>query len=73
MAQTFCRDYMSGGVGDLNKHLGILGLKLSYVQTALDEYNFCVTSIAVELKDGAPAARPHPPWLAACPGRRFLP
>ena len=58
MAQTFCRDYMSGGVGDLNKHLGILGLKLSYVQTALDEYNFCVTSIAVELKDGAPAARP---------------
>ena len=72
MAQTFCRDYMSGGVGDLNKHLGILGLKLSYVQTALDEYNFCVTSIAVELKDGAPAARP-PAAASGRPSRRLLP
>ena len=61
MALAFCRDFMSGGVGDLNKHLATLGLKLCYEQKHLDEYNFRVTNIASELKDGG--------WTATRRGR----
>ena len=40
------------GVGDLNKHLGLLGVTLSHKQTALHEFNYGVTSLATDLRDG---------------------
>ena len=40
MAQEFSKAFLSGGVGDINKHLGLLGVSLVHKQTALHEYDF---------------------------------
>ena len=57
MAASFCREFVSGGVGDINRHLATLGCKLEHAQTTLDEYNFAVGAIAGDLKDGARLCR----------------
>uniref|UniRef100_K7FHR7 Assembly factor for spindle microtubules n=1 Tax=Pelodiscus sinensis TaxID=13735 RepID=K7FHR7_PELSI len=48
---AFSRDFLSGE-GDLSRHLGFLGLSVSHVQTPLDEFDFAVTNLAVDLQCG---------------------
>ncbi|NXC09105.1 ASPM protein, partial [Orthonyx spaldingii] len=48
---AFSRDFLSGE-GDLSRHLGFLGLPVSHVQTPLDEFDFAVTNLAVDLQCG---------------------
>ncbi|XP_061831528.2 abnormal spindle-like microcephaly-associated protein [Nerophis lumbriciformis] len=48
---AFSRDFLSGE-GILPRHLGYLGLPVSHVQTPLDEFNFAVGNLAVDLKCG---------------------
>ncbi|MEE6512282.1 hypothetical protein FKM82_019234 [Ascaphus truei] len=48
---AFSRDFLSGE-GDLSRHLGYLGLPVSHVQAPLDEFDFAVTNLAVDLQCG---------------------
>ncbi|NXI40183.1 ASPM protein, partial [Galbula dea] len=48
---AFSRDFLSGE-GDLTRHLGFLGLPVSHIQTPLDEFDFAVTNLAVDLQCG---------------------
>ncbi|XP_017585072.1 PREDICTED: abnormal spindle-like microcephaly-associated protein [Corvus brachyrhynchos] len=48
---AFSRDFLSGE-GDLSRHLGYLGLPVSHIQTPLDEFDFAVTNLAVDLQCG---------------------
>ncbi|XP_071388056.1 abnormal spindle-like microcephaly-associated protein [Centroberyx affinis] len=48
---AFSRDFLSGE-GILPRHLGYLGLPVSHAQTPLDEFNFAVKNLAVDLKCG---------------------
>nr|XP_061791179.1 abnormal spindle-like microcephaly-associated protein [Nerophis lumbriciformis] len=48
---AFSRDFLSGE-GILPRHLGYLGLSVSHVQTPLDEFDFSVMNLAVDLKCG---------------------
>uniref|UniRef100_A0A3Q1ASH6 Calponin-homology (CH) domain-containing protein n=1 Tax=Amphiprion ocellaris TaxID=80972 RepID=A0A3Q1ASH6_AMPOC len=48
---AFSRDFLSGE-GILPRHLGYLGLPVSHVQRPLDEFNFAVKNLAVDLKCG---------------------
>ncbi|NXX16482.1 ASPM protein, partial [Podargus strigoides] len=48
---AFSRDFLSGE-GDLSRHLGLLGLPVSHIQTPLDEFDFAVTNLAVDLQCG---------------------
>ncbi|XP_061859536.1 abnormal spindle-like microcephaly-associated protein [Colius striatus] len=48
---AFSRDFLSGE-GDLSRHLGFLGFPVSHVQTPLDEFDFAVTNLAVDLQCG---------------------
>ncbi|NXY90815.1 ASPM protein, partial [Alcedo cyanopectus] len=53
---AFSRDFLSGE-GDLSRHLGFLGLPVSHTQTALDEFDFAVTNLAVDLQCGVRLVR----------------
>ncbi|KAM9824658.1 abnormal spindle-like microcephaly-associated protein [Neosynchiropus ocellatus] len=53
---AFSRDFLSGE-GILPRHLGYLGLPVSHVQTPLDEFDFAVTNLAVDLRCGVRLAR----------------
>ncbi|KAE8610920.1 hypothetical protein XENTR_v10012280 [Xenopus tropicalis] len=53
---AFSRDFLSGE-GDLSRHLGYLGLPVSHVQTPLDEFDFAVTNLAVDLQCGVRLVR----------------
>ena len=48
---SFSRDFLAGE-GDVTKHLAYLDYKVDHKQTPLDEFDFAVTNIAVDLKDG---------------------
>ncbi|KAF7651196.1 hypothetical protein LDENG_00114280 [Lucifuga dentata] len=48
---AFSRDFLSGE-GILPRHLGYLGLPVSHAQMPLDEFNFSVKNLAVDLKCG---------------------
>jgi abnormal spindle-like microcephaly-associated protein len=48
---AFSRDFLAGE-GDVVKHLGFLGYNLTHKQTALDEFDYAVTNLALDLKDG---------------------
>ncbi|XP_043936192.1 abnormal spindle-like microcephaly-associated protein [Protopterus annectens] len=48
---AFSRDFLSGE-GDLSRHLSLLGLPVSHVQTPRDEFDFAVTNLAVDLRCG---------------------
>ncbi len=47
----FSKDFLQGE-GNVIKHLNYLGYELTHKQTALDEFDFAVTNIAVDLRDG---------------------
>ena len=51
MLLLFSRDFLSGE-GDITRHLGYLGYKVTYSQTALDEFDFAVKSLGTDLRDG---------------------
>ncbi|XP_053718819.1 abnormal spindle-like microcephaly-associated protein isoform X2 [Synchiropus splendidus] len=53
---AFSRDFLSGE-GILPRHLGYLGLPVCHVQTPLDEFDFAVTNLAVDLRCGVRLAR----------------
>ncbi|MBZ3875905.1 Abnormal spindle-like microcephaly-associated protein-like protein [Sciurus carolinensis] len=53
---AFSRDFLSGE-GDLSRHLGLLGLPVSHVQTPFDEFDFSVTNLAVDLQCGVRLVR----------------
>ncbi|KAM4642165.1 abnormal spindle-like microcephaly-associated protein [Discoglossus pictus] len=53
---AFSRDFLSGE-GDLSRHLGYLGLPVSHTQTTLDEFDFAVTNLAVDLQCGVRLVR----------------
>uniref|UniRef100_A0A8C2ZYF4 Assembly factor for spindle microtubules n=1 Tax=Cyclopterus lumpus TaxID=8103 RepID=A0A8C2ZYF4_CYCLU len=48
---AFSRDFLSGE-GILPRHLGYMGLPVFHVQRPLDEFNFAVKNLAVDLKCG---------------------
>ncbi|XP_037325617.2 abnormal spindle-like microcephaly-associated protein [Pungitius pungitius] len=48
---AFSRDFLSGE-GILPRHLGYMGLPVSHVQRPLDEFDFAVKNLAVDLKCG---------------------
>jgi abnormal spindle-like microcephaly-associated protein len=52
----FCKDYMAGE-GDVLRHLALVGYKLMYEQSYIDEFDYSVTNIAVDLRDGVRLAR----------------
>ncbi|XP_070257559.1 abnormal spindle-like microcephaly-associated protein [Myotis yumanensis] len=53
---AFSRSFLSGE-GDLSRHLSWLGLPVSHVQTPLDEFDFAVTNLAVDLQCGVRLVR----------------
>ncbi|XP_066094573.1 abnormal spindle-like microcephaly-associated protein isoform X1 [Saccopteryx bilineata] len=53
---AFSRDFLSGE-GDLSRHLSLLGLPVTHVQTPLDEFDFAVTNLAVDLQCGVRLVR----------------
>lgn len=48
---AFSRDFLAGE-GNILKHLAYFNYEVTHKQTALDEFDFAVTNIAVDLKDG---------------------
>lgn len=48
---AFSRDYLSGE-GDICKHLTYLGFVASFEQSALEEFDFAVKNLAIDLRDG---------------------
>lgn len=57
MLTEFSRSFLSGGIGDVARHLGSLGAPMAHAQTALHEFNFTVQSLATDLRDGARLCR----------------
>ncbi|XP_068599542.1 abnormal spindle-like microcephaly-associated protein [Brachionichthys hirsutus] len=53
---AFSRDFLSGE-GILSRHLGYLGLPVSHVQRPLDEFDFAVKNLAVDLRCGVRLVR----------------
>ncbi|XP_063796189.1 abnormal spindle-like microcephaly-associated protein [Pseudophryne corroboree] len=53
---AFSRDFLSGE-GDLSRHLSYLGLPVCHTQTPLDEFDFAVTNLAVDLQCGVRLVR----------------
>ncbi|XP_062987736.1 abnormal spindle-like microcephaly-associated protein homolog [Elgaria multicarinata webbii] len=48
---AFSRDFLSGE-GDLSRHLGFLGFPVNHIQMPLDEFDFAITNLAVDLQCG---------------------
>lgn len=46
-----CRDYIHG-IGNLTKHLAQVGVSVSFEQNPLDELEFSVSNLAIDLRDG---------------------
>ncbi|XP_077968525.1 uncharacterized protein LOC120344825 isoform X2 [Styela clava] len=53
---SFSRDLLKGE-GDIVKHLGYLGYKVNYNQTFIDEFEFGIKNIAIDLRDGVRLVR----------------
>ena len=53
---SFSRDFLSGE-GDVMKHLGYLGFKVDHKQTHLDEFDFAITNIAIDIRCGVRLCR----------------
>jgi hypothetical protein len=55
LLKRFCR--FLHGEGDVVRHLGKAGYIVTYSQTYIDEYNFGVVNLAVDLRDGVRLVR----------------
>lgn len=51
-----CRDFLSSE-GDIVKHLSRIGITVSYKQTAVDEVDYNVKNLAIDLRDGVRLGR----------------
>nr|CAD7400031.1 unnamed protein product [Timema poppensis] len=51
MLLEFSREFLAG-MGNIIKHLGSLGYHVSHEQTFLDEFDYAVTSLTTDLRDG---------------------
>ncbi len=51
-----CRDFLSSE-GDIIKHLSRIGIKVTYKQSAIDELDYTVNNLAVDLRDGVRLGR----------------
>jgi len=51
-----CRDFLSAE-GDIVKHLSRMGITVTYKQTAIDEVDYTVNNLAVDLRDGVRLGR----------------
>ena len=56
MVLAFSKEYLSGE-GDVTRHLGMLGYRVTYVQKLLDEFDFRVTNLAADLHNGVRLCR----------------
>ncbi|XP_076455078.1 uncharacterized protein LOC143289805 [Babylonia areolata] len=56
MLIQFSRDFLSGE-GDVTKHLAYLGYLVSHLQTPLDEFDYAVTNLCTDLRDGVRLGR----------------
>jgi hypothetical protein len=56
IVQEFCKSFLKGE-GDVMRHLGLLGFDVRYAQTYLDEFDYRVSSLASDLRDGVRLAR----------------
>jgi len=57
LLNTLSRDFMKGE-GDFVKHLeSCVGLKVSYEQGFIDDYDLEITNLAVDLRDGVRLTR----------------
>jgi abnormal spindle-like microcephaly-associated protein len=52
----FCK-YFLQGEGDIIRHLGVLGIKLNFEQTFVHEFDYPVSSLPNDLRDGVRLAR----------------
>jgi len=48
---AFSREFLAGE-GSILKHLAYFGYEVLHKQTLLDEFDFAVTNVAVDLRDG---------------------
>jgi len=53
---NICTDFMKGE-GNFVKHLENIGMKVSYNQTLIDDYDFAVSDLSVDLRDGVRLCR----------------
>ena len=53
---SLSRDFLCGE-GDVVKHLSYVGFKVKFAQTHLDEFDYAVTNVAVDLKCGVRLCR----------------
>ncbi len=53
---SFCRCFMRGE-GDLVRHLALIGYKVRFTQVFVDEFDYPVANLAVDLRDGVRLAR----------------
>lgn len=53
---SFCCDFLRGE-GDFIRHLGLMGYHVSFAQTYTDEYDYTVSNLAVDLRDGVRLTR----------------
>jgi abnormal spindle-like microcephaly-associated protein len=51
-----CRDFLSQE-GDITKHLARIGLKVHYSQQPIDEIDYSIDNLAVDIRDGVRLAR----------------
>lgn len=51
MLYTFAKWYLAGE-GDFVRHLGFLDYTVGVTQSELDEFDYTVTNMAVDLRDG---------------------
>lgn len=48
---SFCKEFLKGE-GDFVRHLGLMGYSVSFLQTYTDEFDYAVSNLAVDLRDG---------------------
>ena len=53
---SLCRDFLSAE-GDIIKHLSRIGLTVSYKQTPIDEIDYTIQNLAIDLRDGVRLGR----------------
>ncbi|KAK7074437.1 hypothetical protein SK128_006610 [Halocaridina rubra] len=53
---TFAREFLSG-IGDVTKHLGYLGYTVTQKQTHLEEFDYAIKNLAVDLRCGVRLTR----------------
>lgn len=56
MLLRFAKDFLAGE-GNVHRHLSLLGYEVAYVQRPIDEFDFAISNIRVDLRDGVRLCR----------------